>query len=514
MSALRVVAVEAAQQARHSRLRERPLWVVAAGGLTLALTLVPFAVLDAWSQLALGREIAAHGLPSAEPFSFLQAAQPWVAEGWLRDLLLAGLFGAGGATLASVATGLIATAGLVLAAMSVRRRDRVPGIWLAVAIVATALVARPFLTVGVAISLLGAGLALSVLRRWRCGDPRSVWLLPPLFLLWANLDAGFIAGLVIVLLAWAFAPEAAAARRALLLAFAASVVAAAINPSGPGLYAAVLADATGPGAGLLSGTFASPDFHQWSLRVFEAAAAALAVCWVAASRADRLDVILAVAAIAAALWSQQLIPLFAVVAAPQLADYGAGAWQRLAARRLRFSGRSLPSRLRVAGAGAGLAAVAAIVVVAVVHQAGPAAQAAAESGQEPAAALAHVAAAHPGQRVYTAVTWGDYVAYRLPAGRVAFIYGSGGSFSQAAVNDYATIHLLQPGWETAVRRLDLRVAVVDQRSQEAGALHELGWRVDCFDASSGALVLVAPAPGASQTPSAPLTIPPSDAPAC
>ncbi|HEX6539961.1 MAG TPA: hypothetical protein VF155_12360 [Candidatus Dormibacteraeota bacterium] len=514
MSALHVIAVDTVEQARHTHLRWRQVWLVAAGGVALALLVLPFADLHAWSQLALGRHITAHGLPAAEPFSFLPAAHPWVAEGWLRDLLLAGIVAAGGTTLASLAVGLSAAGGLILAVLAVRGGDRVPRPWLAAGVVASALVARPFLTAGAAVSLLGVGAVLVLLRRWRAGSARSLWLLPPLFLLWANLDPGFIAGLFIVLVAWVVAPERPATRRALLLALVASLVAAMVNPSGPGLFTAVLADATAPGAGLLSGTFASPDFHGWSLRIFEAAAGLLVVCWVAAGRVDRLDLALGMATIAAALWSQQLIPLFAVVAAPQLAGYGGRAWRRLAAPRVRLSAQRLPVHLRGAGAVAGLAAVAIVLVAASVRLAAPAAQAAAESAQTPSAAVTHVATAYPGQRVYAPAAWGDYLAYRLPEGRVVFIYGTAGSFTPSAVSEYAAIHLLQPSWQTALHRSGVRVAVVDQRSQEAGALHEVGWRLDCFDAASGALVLVAPASGVYAPPGEPLTVPPAGAPAC
>ncbi|MGH7687644.1 MAG: hypothetical protein ACREN2_12630, partial [Candidatus Dormibacteria bacterium] len=134
--------------------------------------------------------------------------------------------------------------------------------------------------------------------------------------------------------------------------------------------------------------------------------------------------------------------------------------------------------------------------------------------KEPQTAATRVAAAYPNERVYSAATWGDYLAYRLPAGHVVFIYGSAGTFTRPAQAAYATIHLLEPGWETALRTDDIRVAIVDERSQEASALHELGWRLDCFDAPAGALVLVSPEASDPATPSAPLTVPPAYAPAC
>lgn len=523
MSAAAVVAVDSAERARRTLRHARAVWVGAAGALSLALTVLPFASLGAWSQLALGRVIAAHGIPAAEPFSFLATAQPWVATGWLRDLLLAGLAGAGGLTLASLATAVAASGGLVLAALAARSSDRVSGPWLGAGVLLAALVARPFLSVGVALSLLGIGVVLQIVGRWRAGGTRALWLLPPVFLLWANLDPGFGAGLVVLVLAWAFAGARRAERRALLLALVASAVATIVNPSGPALYGSLLATATAPGPGMLSTTFASPDFHDTWLRLFEATAALLVLCWVAGGGVDRLDAAIGIGAIAVALWSQQFVPVFAVVAAPQLGTYARNTWERAIAPRLphgrraavlqKLRGAALDQRT-LARVGVPLLAIAVVVVVVAVRQAGPTASATAEATQEPQAAATRVATAFPGQRIYTPVSWGDYLVYRFPSGRVVFIYASDGSFTDPAVEQYAAIHLLQPTWASALRQSGVRVAIVGERSQEAGAFHELGWQVDCVDAKANALVMAAPGEGAPTTASGPLTIPPTGVADC
>lgn len=517
MSALRVVAVDEAVRARHIRNRGRLVWVGAAGVLSLALTVLPFADLGAWSQVALGRLITAHGIPGIEPFSYLPIAAPWVVPGWLHDVVLSVIVSTGGQAAASITTGLLATAGLVLAALATRPRTNVPGVWLGVAILVAALVARPFLTAGVAVSLLGAGAALHVLGRWRDGGTRVAWLLPPLFLLWANLDSGFVPGLAIVLAAWLCADRTQAAqRRVLLQVLVVSVLATMVTPFGPALYQSLLTSALAPGAGLFSSVFASPDFHDTWLRVFEAAAALLVIAWVAGGGAERADVALGLGSMALALWSQQFVALFAVIAAAQLAPYGWRAWQRAIAPRLPRLRAPLPAspRGRAVVAAVSLVTVALVAAAALAHTGTAAAAATAEATTEPQTAATHVSAAYPNQRVYSTTAWGDYLAYRLPAGRVVFIYGSAGTFTQAAQAAYATIHLLQPGWEAALRTYDIRVAIVDQRSQEASALHELGWRLDCFDAPAGAMVLVSPGAGDPATPSGPLTVPPANAPAC
>lgn len=523
MSALRVVDVSTAVRARRGQVQARLLWVGAAGLLSLCITVLPFGETGSWAQLALGRFITAHGIPTTEPFSYLAAIQPWVAEGWLRAVLLSALAGAGGAPLASLALGAATSGGLVLAALSVRPSARIPGPWLAGGVLAAALVARSFLLGGVPVMVLGAGAVLYVVSRARESDRRLLWLLPPIFLLWANLDGSFIAGLAVVLVVWATEGRGHPAfRRALLWAAAASAVAAVINPAGIGLYEWAAATAGGPAATQLSTTFASPDFHGGWLRLFEAVAALLVISWVAGGGAARVDAVLGIAIIGLALWSQQFIPLFAVIATPQLGVYGRRAWDRSLAQHLpqthpraaiRVLQATTSRHRRPVLAGAAVA-VAAVTVLGIALHASPHAAAAAESSQFPEAAATRVAAGFPGQRLYAPSTWGDYLAYRFPTGRVVFIYGPSGGFTASSVATYATIHVLKPGWEAAVRTQGIRVAIVGDRSQEAGALHELGWGVTCFDSSSGAIVMTAPGSGAPSTPSSTLTVPPTGVAAC
>lgn len=512
MSAVRVVSMAAVEHARREHARSRLAWGGAAGLVALALTVQPFADSGAWQQLALGRYIASHGLPAADPFSFLATAHPWAGSGWLLAMILAGVTAIGGLGLASLATGVAASGGLLLAVLSIRPAARVPAPWLAAAVVVGAAVARPWLaSPGVAVSLLGVGAVLYVVARWREGETAPLWLLPPAFLLWANLDGGFVIGLAVLLLTLvAVGRRGTPGRQALLTAAVASLAVTVVNPAGPAVYQTL---ATQVGAeGQLSTAFASPDFHGWALRLFEVFAGVLIVFWAASRRVDRLDLTLGVSALGLALWSQQFVALAAVVAAPQLAHYGWETWQGHVAPRIpAFGGFQL--RRRAVAAGGALALVSAAALAVAVHQASPGVAAAAESSSAPEAAAGFVARAYPGQRVYSTASWGAYLAYRLPADRSVFIY-DGGPFTAASVAQYATVHLIGDGWEAVLRQNGISHAVVGDTSQEAGALHELGWAVDCFDSASGALVMSAPAPGTPPVPSAPLTIPPQSVRRC
>ncbi|MBJ7609953.1 MAG: hypothetical protein JF887_11080, partial [Candidatus Dormibacteraeota bacterium] len=322
--------------------RHRISWLMAAALLSLVLTVQPFRDSDVWWHLAMGHYIIAHGIPTAEPFSFLHAANPWVGQQWLYEVGLARLVDLGGAGLASLVMGAVASSALLVAVLSIPRERRPSGPWLAGALLLSALVAGQFVGVrGQVISLLGAAVVLNVVTRWRGGSARALLALPPLFLIWANLHAGFIIGLGIALVAlltvrttdWRL-------RRLLGAAIVAAALATLVNPSGTGLWAYVVTTFTNSTLTGVVTEWQSPDFHDAWLRLFEAEAILLVTSWTLSSRRQPVDLVLAGATFAAALQAQRNIPLFAVIAAPQLAVYGAAAWS---AHGARLSGRRGPA---------------------------------------------------------------------------------------------------------------------------------------------------------------------------
>ena len=161
-----------------------------------------------------------------------------------------------------------------------------------------------------------------------------------------------------------------------------------------------------------------------------------------------------------------------------------------------------------------LTAVAAGAIVVGARQVTPAAAASYTATHYPVAASDFVAARYPGQRLYSTDTWGGYLAYRFPAGRVVLVYDQGSTFGDVAAQSYTKIHLLQNGWEQVLRDEAIEHAIVADTSQEASALHELGWLVACYDSASSSVVMSAPPPGAPPAAVGPLTAPPAGSRAC
>ncbi|MCC2641710.1 MAG: conserved rane protein of unknown function [Nitrospira sp.] len=227
-------------------------------GFILNLTLQPLVEPDLGWHLRAGLDLIAQGwkLPETDPYSHTMPDWHWVEHAWLTDGLLALVYrslgsfaGLGIILLFGCVTGLAWW--IASAPASVHRTYRLA------AMVISLWVALPFLGARTQlVSLLGVAVFFRVWNHIQQGHGQWIWILPPIFLLWANLHGGFTAGLflfgLMLLLSFVMRmcldrwPEFAAAldepvlrgkelrRGALALLFA--LAATLLNPYGWGLY--------------------------------------------------------------------------------------------------------------------------------------------------------------------------------------------------------------------------------------------------------------------------------------
>ncbi len=513
-----LVVIADAEHNRRAADRRRLAWIAGAAIVVLVLAVQPFRDTDVWWHLALGKLITSNGIPAHEPFSFLQASHAWVGQQWLYEVTLAGLVGAGGPGLASLIMGLAAAGAVVLAVMSVPRAARVSGPWIAFAMVVTGLVITSVVGVtSTVISVLGVATVLFVIVRWRDGRTAAVWGLPPLFLVWANMDAGFAMGLLILAGALLLIKPSTSAgpggRRQLGLAVLVSAVAVLANPLGPGIYASVIAGVFDPGIAENLAGWASPDFHDWSARLFEAEVVVVIVLWTVSGGPDRFSAVMGFALLVAALFAQENIGILAVFLTPELAVHGSRAWQRHVAPR--FGGWSAVTQrhLHPIATSAVLLAMTASMAAVLVPRLSPSAAAAYQATTYPEGAADYVAAHFAGQRLYTVDTWGGYLAYRFPDGRVVFLYDEPAVFGNGALQQYLDIDQLRPDWVKVLAGNRIDHAILPSNAREASALHVLGWTIDCYDPTSSSMVMSAP-PSGTAPPTTGLTVPPAGVPDC
>ena len=200
---------------------------------------------DVWWHIKVGQAIlATHHWPTTDPYSFTAPGTPWMAYEWVGDTLLAavqrawGLRGLMALDLALGATVLLA----LYALASLRSRNSKAAFvtcLLLLLLTAVSFSLRPQM-----LGYLFLVLTLIILERFRQGRIGTLWLLPPLFLVWVNTHGSFVVGLFafavyglsgLVEIRWGGLESirwTAGERIRLGLAFLASLIALTITPYG------------------------------------------------------------------------------------------------------------------------------------------------------------------------------------------------------------------------------------------------------------------------------------------
>jgi hypothetical protein len=342
---------------------------------TAALSLLDIRDFDYWWHLKTGELILANGaVPTADTYTYTVPGARYVDVHWLFQILVHLLHGTGGhaAVVVAVFVVIAAAVGLSAAAASVSRPDRPALVVFCVALGLLAASDRIMPRPEIATLLLLCA-EVYLLERWLERGGRAIWLVPPLFLLWANLHGLFAVGLGVIALALAGEALDAvlpgrrpldrgrAQRLAAVLAL--SLAACLVNPNGWELLAypfEQLRMIGTPGQRSRGATSMEllpltywPYLRPQIVLGFLALAALAVVGLLAEGRARRARHVLYVAVFGAlGVLAQRNTALFLAVG-PLVAVRGLGAW---------LDRHALPARLQQAGAlavVAGLAALAA-----------------------------------------------------------------------------------------------------------------------------------------------------------
>jgi hypothetical protein len=158
---------------------------------------------DLWWHIKVGETIlATHHWPTTDPYSFTAAGQPWLAYEWLGDVILGAVSRIGGAQgLEGLLIALGAAIVLALYALAtIRCGNSKAGF--ATCVFLSLLAGVSFSLRPQMLGYLFLILALIVLERFRQGKRGSIWLLPPLMILWVNTHGSWVIGLVAILVYW------------------------------------------------------------------------------------------------------------------------------------------------------------------------------------------------------------------------------------------------------------------------------------------------------------------------
>jgi len=192
----------------RGRLTLEDLWLcLPVLGLLIILDLSLVRPYDFWWHLAAGQIVAESGaIPAVDPFSFTRGGQPWTDQAWLAQVILYALYRPkaslgllSGLPLVIFVHALAVTAGYTLVMLAALRaadgqsRPASLATLLAAAVSVFNWNVRPQTA-----SFLLFGAVVWALETHRTGRGWAMWVLPPVFALWANLHGGFMFGALLV----------------------------------------------------------------------------------------------------------------------------------------------------------------------------------------------------------------------------------------------------------------------------------------------------------------------------
>lgn len=181
-------------------------------------------------HLQSGNYILRHGIPAHDIFTYTARSFRWIDHEWGNDVIVSILYKVGGYDLVSVLYATIWTVALLIAGGF---RARLSTLLAAALALMSYAGNRP-----VAWSVFFLSLVLGILRN---RNPQWRWWIPLLFIAWANVHAGFIAGLAVMVYF-----SLIEYKRSTWYLLALSILATFVNAYGPRIYVEVFRTITDP----------------------------------------------------------------------------------------------------------------------------------------------------------------------------------------------------------------------------------------------------------------------------
>lgn len=484
---------------------------------------------DTWWHLRSGQLIVETGsIPRTDPFSFTKAGAPWIDQSWLAQVLLYEVSRwAGVPGLALLVAALVTLAfAFIYRQCEGDRFLRAFALILAAVVSSVIWAARPQMLSFALTAVVGY-----VLYRYKracllpppCPSPPAPpstgsrggrWLgllwLPPIFLLWANLHAGYAAGFILIgcyligevanrLLEQRDVPALPWPAIGRLAGVAAlSVLVIPLNPNGAQM---LLYPFKTVNIGVLQDfiqEWASPDFHELFQQPFIWLLLAVIVALGLSRRAADITDLLVVGVFAyMGLLAGRNVALFALVAAPVVVRYGDAALRELRRERLARLGILRPRPMpRLTPA---LQVANWLIVLLIIAAAGakiwmalqPAVVEQALVTTVPLRAAEYLHEQRPAGPMFNSYNWGGFLIWALYPDYRVFVDGRTDLYDDAFLRDYLKVVTARPGWEAVLGRYGVNLIVVERDSVLATFLESgasAGWRLMYSDDQAAVFV--------------------------
>jgi len=443
---------------------------------------------DFWWHLKTGEYIVQnHGIPHTDIFSSTRLGSEWITHEWLSEVVMYGVFRVAGFGGLIVFFAVLVTASFWVVYIRFQSRVGHPFVAafaLMLGAAATTLVwgARPQI-----FTLLLASIFLYILDNYysRKSD-KAIWLLVPLMVLWVNLHAGWLLGLVLialtlfgVLLDVLFGTESRATLRerapALLGVLVACSAAICVNPSTTQMYLYPLNTVSARVFMRYVEEWKSPDFHQPHFQaVLILLLATFFFLAISPKRERPGRLLLLLATSFAMLRFGRNVPFFSLVATPLMAEH---LWEWVKeqtwASRLTASTETNAAKPSIPQI-----AMNSLIVIVALSLCGLAARQAAkkqsstEEQNFPKAAVDYMQVHRLPQPIFNDYAWGGYLIWRLYPDYPVFIDGRADVFGEKLVEQFIEVHDGKPRWRELLQQFGTQTVLVERDSAIASLLSD------------------------------------------
>ncbi len=457
---------------------------------------------DTWGHLRAGQWIVERrAVPQADPFSHTRAGAAWHYPGWLAQAPMFWVF----STMSYAGLNLFTAFWVTLAFAFVYRVCAGPPLLRAFTLVLAAAASAIFWSARPQIvSFALASIFAYILNQYRWHHGEQLWWLVPLMAVWVNVHGGFAIGFIfigltlagqIVSLFWGWIRERAGASPAstiapgdvglgrvirlagIGLACAAAVV---VNPSGPAM---LLYPFKTVSIGVLRDfiqEWQSPNFHEVRAQIFLwLLFATLAVVGLAGRRANLTDLLLVCGVGYLGFLAWRNAPLLSLVAPPLLTRHALALWDEARARfppLARLPAERTPRAGALNWALLILMSLAALLKISVEML--PETNETQLARIVPIGAAEYVRQAQPPGQLFNSYNFGGYLAWALYPDYPVFVDGRTDLYDDAFLREYLAIAFARPGWQAALEKYGVRLALVESNSVLADQLaREADWRI-------------------------------------
>ena len=450
---------------------------------------------DLGRHITIGRVILEQRhVPLADLFSHTMNGQPVTPHEWLSQVIFALAHNFMGLDGVILVCGLVIGTSFWLVYRCAREASGEVLAAVFVAVLAMAAASLHWLARPHVFTFLMLALWVAVLEIMRRGKPQKWWLLPLIMLPWANLHGAFIAGFVTwalygVGLGWdvlfrRFSEgEELPGRfwRSFFLGGIVSLLVTLLNPSGLDLWKTSVGYV---GSRYLVGHTAEylpPNFHDASTWPFLLMIGIFAVVMgLQSKRYQAAHVIPAAAWLVMSLYSTRNIPLFAIIAAPLIAE-GVGGWLASYQHRLGLLERFFAMDQRLLQMDLSLRGIVWPVVIFALALGGLSTGANLDFQQQgnrfdpqvfPVEAVDWLEANPQKGPVFNYFPWGGYLLYRMWPEQTVFIDGQTDFYGEALTRQYQTVLILQPSWEDVLDEYNVQWVIMPTDEALSGVLRE------------------------------------------